>query len=175
MSNDPPEPGRWPRGSKAEDDEVHRQQELARLEQWMIRQRLRPLTDALEEHGIQRGGGEGWAGPPFTPDWFDQVPPPPNPCPWCQRNVPASPCPECRAAREQAGDPAGWAWWAGLAPERRRLYLAARWHRDPWSLRPVRIDVSWTEAASDGTVTAARLPYCPHTPATAWDLDATQN
>ena len=63
------------------------------------RAELWPLTDALESHGMLPGDGDGMAGLLVLPDWWDEIPAPPNPCPWCERNVPTSPCPERRDAR----------------------------------------------------------------------------
>jgi hypothetical protein len=106
-----------------------------------------------------------------VPDWWAGIPEPGGCCPWCQRPGTATiPCAECRAAREQNGDPASlWAWWASLAPARRRLYLAARWHRDPWTGRPARIEIEWADLDADQNIAAARHPFRPVTPSTAWD------
>jgi hypothetical protein len=170
MSDDPPR--RWPDDSPEEDAEAHRQRELARLERWIAEQRVKPLTDALESHGLQRGdAAESIAGPIVVPDWWDGIPEPGDCCPWCQRPGTATiPCDQCRAAREQNDDPASlWAWWASLAPPRRRLFLAARWRHDPWTGRPARIEIEWTDVNSDDEIATARLPFCPVTPSTAWD------
>jgi len=172
MHGDPPR--RWPDGSPAEDAEADRAAERDRLDQWAREQKTRPLADALTEHGILPGdAAESWCSPPILPDWWDDVRPPANPCPWCQRNVPASPCPQCRSAREHGGDPAAvWAWWLGLDPARRRVYLAAKYRADPWSGRPVRIEVEWTDVDADGAIGTARHLYVPIVPSTAWTLDA---
>jgi hypothetical protein len=75
MSDDPPR--RWPDDSPEEDAEAHRQRELARLERWIAEQRVKPLTDALESHGLQRGdAAESIAGPIVVPDWWDGIPEP---------------------------------------------------------------------------------------------------
>ena len=76
MTSDP----RWPDDSPEEDAEAHRPQELARLDGWMGEQKTRPLTDVLEEHGLQgrNPGGESCTGPPVPPDWWDDVPSPPR-------------------------------------------------------------------------------------------------
>jgi hypothetical protein len=159
-------PRRWDDDSAEEDAEVHRARELARLEQWTAEQKTRPLTDALESHGILPGDGQGWAGPPITPDWWDQVAEPHDQCPWCQRPGVPSPCGECRAAREQDIDPASlWAWWASLAPARRRLHIAASYGVDPWSGRRVRIGVEWTGIDAAGQIRTAVPRYTGCAPA----------
>jgi hypothetical protein len=168
-------PRRWPDDSEQEDAEAHRARELDRLDRWAREQKTRPLADALAEHGLIRGdAAESWCSPPILPDWWDEIPEPGDACMWCQRRGVPSPCPECRAAREHGGDPAAlWAWWLGLAPPRRRVYLAARYRRDPWTGRPVRIDVEWTDADADGaSIATARLPFVPIVPSTAWSLGA---
>ncbi len=170
MTSDPPR--RWDDDSPEEDAEVYRAAELARLERWAAEQKARPLTDALESHGMLPGdAAESWSSAPITPGWWASVPPPADPCAWCQRPVAASPCPECRAAREQDHGPAAaWEWWASLTAQDRRLLLAARWRRDPWSGAPVAIEVDWADVGDDGTITTGRHPYHPLIPATAWDL-----
>jgi hypothetical protein len=173
MTGDPAR--RWPDDSPAEDAEADRAADRDRLDQWAREQKTRPLADALAEHGLLPGdAAESWCSPPILPGWWDTVPAPPNPCPWCQRDVPAAPCPECRAAREHGGDPAAlWAWWLGLDPARRRVYLAAKWRTDPWTGRPVRIEVEWTDVDADGgAIATARLPFVPIVPSTAWSLGA---
>ena len=165
MSNDPPEPGRWPRGSKAEDDEVHRQQELAGLEQWMAWQKLRPLTDALE-HGLIHEPGECWAGPVILPDWWDEIPEPGQTCPWCQRPDVPAPCSECRTARAADVDPpAAWVWWPSLTAEARRLHIAASYGVDPWSGRHCAIHREWTDTDPDGQISTTRPLYFGAAPA----------
>lgn len=164
MTSDPAR--RWPDDSPEEDAEAHRHRELARLEQWGQMQKLRPLTDALEEHGVLPGGGEGWTGPVILPDWWDEIPAPANPCPWCQRDVPASPCPECREARAQDVDPpAAWAWWPSLSAAARRLHIAAAYGTDPWSGRRCTISIEWTDVGSDGEIRTTDLPYFGCAPA----------
>jgi hypothetical protein len=133
-------PRRWPDDSPEEDAEVHRQQELARLERWMREQKHRPLTDLLGKPA------ESWFGLPIVPDWWDSVPEPGHCCPWCQRPKVPAPCAECRAAREQAADaPAEWTRWLGLAPAQRRLHIAGRFGTDPWTGRRVRIEADSTD------------------------------
>ncbi len=170
MTGDP----RWPRDSEQEDAEVHRAAELDKLERWIREEKTRPLTDALAGHGVLPGGGELLRASFILPGWWDEVPEPGGQCWACQRPGVPSPCGQCRAAREQSSDPAeavAWSWWTGLAAGDRRLLLAARWRRDPWTGRPVRIETDWAEAdSSDGNVTTGRHPFHPVTPSTAWDL-----
>jgi hypothetical protein len=172
------DPGRWPRDSAQEDFEAHRATELDRLARWSREQKLRPLTEALESHGIQPGdAAESWPGPVTLPDWWHEIPEPHDQCPWCQRPGRPSTCAECRTAREQAGDPAArWAWWARLSPAQRRLWLAARHGTDPWSGRRVRIEIEWTDVDADESIATARYRFHLITPPTAWDdLDAAGN
>jgi hypothetical protein len=167
MSDDPAR--RWPDDSPEEDFAVHQATELDGIDRRGREQKLRPLTDALAEHGIGPGGAaESWCSAPVVPDWWLEVPEPGGQCPWCQRPGVPAPCPECRAAREQ-DPPAVWAWWASLAPARRRLYLAARHGTDPWTGRRVRLEAEWTDIIADEIATARRL-FHPITPTTAWDL-----
>ena len=164
MTGDPPR--RWGDDSAEEVAEVHRARELARLEQWMREQKVRPFTDALAEHGILPGGGEGWAGPVILPDWWDQMPEPGGQCPWCQRPVPASPCPECREARAADVDPAStWAWWAGLTAPARRMHIAATYGTDPWSGQRCTIHREWTDVDSEGQVRTTHELYRGAAPA----------
>lgn len=160
-------PRRWADDSPEEDFEAHRATEEGRLEQRIAGEKTQPLADALESHGVRRGNpGEGWAGPLVVPEWWDAVPAPPDPCPWCQRQVPASPCPECRAARVAGADPAAiWAWWESLAPARRRLNIAAQFSTDPWSGRHCAIRQEWTDLDSDGQVRTAHPLYFGCAPA----------
>jgi hypothetical protein len=162
MTNEEP-PGRWRRDSPEEDAEAHRARELARLDRWAAEQRLRPFKDALTSHGIEEGEAPGYAGPLTTPEWWDEIPAPAHPCPWCQREVSASPCPECRAARAEIPEPAVWAWWASLTPPRRRLNIAAAYRVDPWSGRRCVIYLDWITEGAEG-LDAARLPYAGAAP-----------
>ena len=171
MTSDPDDPGRWPRDSKAEDDEAHRATELARLEVWIREQKLRPLTDALEAGGVQPGnpGGESWAGQVITPAWFNQVPEPHDQCPWCQRPGIPAPCPECRQGHAAEVDPPSlWSWWQSLTPAQRRLQIAARFGTDPWTGRRVTITAEWTDTGPEGTDTDAEAT---DTDAEATDAD----
>ena len=171
MTGDPPR--KWPDDSPEEDFEVHRAREIDKLGRFPREQISRPLVDALEGHGLTREPGEAWAGALLTPDWWAEVREPHDQCWGCQRPGVASPCGDCRTAREQGDDAAeavAWSWWAGLAAADRRLLLAARWRRDPWTGRPVRIETEWTDVGSDGTITTGRHPFHPVTPSTAWDL-----
>jgi hypothetical protein len=146
-------PGRWPRDSEAEDFEAHRAHELDGLQRWTTEQRTRPLADALEEHGVLPGDGQGWAGPLVLPAWWHDVKPPATPCPWCQRPVPASPCPECREARAADADPPSmWAWWASLTAEARRVNIAGSYSTDPWSGRRCTIRIEWTDIDAEGQI-----------------------
>jgi hypothetical protein len=164
MTGDPPR--RWDDDSPEEDAEAHRAQELARLEQWMAEQKLRPLTDALEEHGLIRDDGEGWTGPVILPAWWNDIQPPVNACPWCQRPVPASPCPECRAARATDADPpAAWSWWPSLSAEARRMHIAASYGTDPWSGRRCTIRIEQTDVDSGGQIRVAYPLYFGCAPA----------
>ena len=166
MTSDPAR--RWPDDSPGEDAETHRVRELARLERWVAEQKVRPLADALESHGLIREPGEGWTGPPITPDWWDDIPAPADPCPWCQRDVPASPCPECREARAADADadpPLAWAWWASLSAEARRFHIAATYHIDPWSGRRCSISMEWTDMDSEGQIRTTDLSYSGAAPA----------
>ena len=166
MTGDPPR--QWADDSPEEAAEVHRARELDRLDRWMREQKVRPLTDALAEHGMLPGDdeGEAWAEPVILPDWWDQVAAPANPCPWCQRNVPASPCPECREARAADLDPPPtWAWWAGLTAPARRLHIAATYGVDPWSGRRCSIRREWTDVDAEGRVRTTDLPYVGAAPA----------
>lgn len=164
MTGDPPR--RWPDDSPEEDAAAHQARELAKLERWMAGQKVRPLADALESHGMLPGDGDGMAGPVILPDWWDEIPAPANPCPWCQRNVPASPCPECREARAADIDPPPtWAWWPSLTAEARRLHIAASYGTDPWSGRRCVIRMEWTDISSDEEVRTAYLPYFGAAPA----------
>lgn len=159
-------PRRWADDSPEEDAEAHRARELARLEAWAREQKVRPLADALTEHGLLPGDGEGWTGPVILPDWWDQVAPPANPCPSCQRNVPASPCPECREARATDLDlPSTWAWWPSLSAEARRLHIAATYGTDPWSGRRCTIRRESTDVDSEGQVRTTHELYRGAAPA----------
>ena len=180
MTSDPTR--RWDDDSPEEDAEAHRARELARLERWMQEQKARPLTDALTEHGMLPGDGEGMAGPVILPPWWDEVPAPANPCPWCQRSVPASPCPECREARAADLDPpAAWAWWPSLSAEARRLHIAATYGTDPWSGQRCTISIEWTDISSDGEVSTTYPLYSGAAPdgiywgAQRRDLDSSAN
>jgi len=158
MTSDPPR--RWADDSPEEDAEVHRQQELARLERWMGEQKTRPIRDLLGEPS-----GQGYAGALLLPDWWDGIPEPHDQCPWCQRPGVPAPCPECRQAREQAGDPAvAWTRWAALAPSLRRLDIAGAYRVDPWSGRRVTIWVEWTDVDPEGQVLSGRHRYPGVTP-----------
>jgi hypothetical protein len=151
MTGDPPR--RWDDDSPKEDDEAHRAAEIDRLQRWAKEQPHRPLTDALQAHGVMPGdpGGESWAGPVITPDWWDDVAEPGAGCPWCQRPGVPSPCADCRQARVTAGDPPFvWAWWVSLAPARRRLHIAARFGTDPWTGRRVTILAEWLDVDRAG-------------------------
>jgi hypothetical protein len=159
---------RWPDDSPEEDAETHRAAELARLERWAAEQKVRPLTDALESHGLIHEPGESWAGRVILPDWWDEIPAPPGACPWCQRNVPAAPCPECREARAAAADadpPPTWAWWPSLSAEARRFHIAATYHTDPWSGRRCEIRMEWIDMDSEGQIRTTDLPYSGAAPA----------
>jgi hypothetical protein len=159
-------PRRWPDDSPEEDAEAYRAAELARLEQWMREQKLRPLTDALGAAGVAREPGECWAGPVILPDWWDQVPEPGHCCPWCQRPGVPSPCPECREARAADADPPSlWAWWASLAPAARRLHIAASYGTDPWSGRHCSIRMEWTSTDAEGQIRTTHPPYLGAAPA----------
>ncbi len=74
MTGDPPR--RWPDDSPEEDAQVDRAAELDKLQRWAREQKVRPLTDALTEHGMLPGDGEGWAGAVILPDWWDEIPEP---------------------------------------------------------------------------------------------------
>ena len=164
MTGDPPR--RWPDDSPEEDAEAHRARELARLEQWVAGQKVRSLTDTLTEHGILPGDGEVMRGPLILPDWWDEIPAPAHPCPWCQRDVPASPCPECREARAADLDPpSAWAWWPSLSAGARRLHIAATYGTDPWSGQRCTIRIEWTDINSDGEIRTTDLPYSGCAPA----------
>ena len=164
MTGDPPR--RWPDDSPEEDAEAHRARELARLERWMAGQKVRPLADALEAHGLLPADGEGWTGPLILPDWWNAIPAPADPCPWCQRNVPAAPCPECREGRAADADPPSvWAWWASLTAEARRGNIAARFGTDPWSGRHCVIRQEWTNLDSDGQIRTTYPLYFGAAPA----------
>jgi len=164
MTADPPR--RWDDDSAGEDAEVHRARELARLEQWMAEQKLRPLADALTAAGLIREPGECWAGPLVLPAWWDEVGEPPGACPWCQRPVPAAPCPECRAGRAAGIDPpALWDWWAALPPAGRRLHIAASYSTDPWSGRHCVIRIEWTDTGPDGEIRTTHPLYYGCAPA----------
>ena len=168
MTGDPPR--RWDDDSPEEDFEVRKAGELDGIDRWTREYMSRPLVEGLAA-GFFLEPGEAWAGALLLPDWWGEVPEPGGQCPWCQRPGVPSPCGECRAAREQGGDPAAaWAWWAGLTAADRRLLLAARWRRDPWTGREVRIETEWTQAGDDGTITTARHPFHPVVPSTAWNL-----
>jgi len=158
---------RWADDSPEEDFKVHQAHEEDRLKVWVGEQKTRPLADALEAHGLIREPGETWAGPVVLPDWWDEIPAPANPCPWCQRNVPASPCPECREARaaDDVDPPAAWAWWPSLTAEARRLHIAASYGTDPWSGRRCSIHMEWTDISSDGEVRTTYPPYSGAAPA----------
>jgi hypothetical protein len=123
-------------------------------------QKVRPLADALTEHGLLPDDGEGWTGPLILPDWWGDIPAPANPCPWCQRQVGASPCPECREARASDIDPPStWAWWPSLSAEARRVHIAATYGTDPWSGRRCTIRRESTDIDPDGQISTTCLPY----------------
>jgi hypothetical protein len=160
MTADPPR--RWRDDSPEEDAEAHRAAEMGRLERRMAWEKARPLADALGAHGAFPADAESWAGAVIMPDWWNQVPEPHDQCMWCQRPGVASPCGECRAARQDAADPpAAWAWWARLTPAQQRLNIAARFGTDPWTGRPARIEMEWTDAGQEGiTITRDRYLGC---------------
>jgi hypothetical protein len=152
----PDPPRRWPDDSAEEDAEAHRAAELARLDQWMREQKLKPLTDTLTEHGVLPGDGQGWSGPLVLPDWWDEIRPPADPCPWCQRPGVPAPCPECRAARATDVDqPAEWVFWARCTPAQRRVHIAASYSTDPWSGRHCTIRIEWTDLDAEGRIRTA--------------------
>lgn len=152
---------KWPRDSAEEDFEAARATQLDAYARWAREQRrIKPLTDALEQNGIHRGdpAGEPWTGQPILPDWWDEIAKPGAGCAWCQRPGVPMPCPECRDARAAADDPPSlWSWWASLTPELRRLNIAARFSRDPWSDRRVRVGIDWADA---GGVSRQRYAGC---------------
>lgn len=164
-------PGRWPRDSEAEDFEVRRATELDRLARWGREQKLRPLTDALAEHGILPGDGQGWPGPLVLPDWWDQIPEPGHCCPWCQRPDVPAPCPECREARAAGADPpALWAWWVRCTAAQRRLNIAGSYSTDPWSGRRCTIGQEWTDIDAEGQISTTYPPWRGAAPAgTYWE------
>jgi hypothetical protein len=146
-------PRRWPDDSPEEDFEVRRAQDIDGLARWTREQKLRPLTDVLGEHGLQRGDGQGWYGPLVLPDWWDEIRPPADPCPWCQRSGVPAPCPECRAARATGVDqPAEWAFWARCTPTQRRVHIAASYSIDPWSGRHCAIRIERTDLDAEGQI-----------------------
>ena len=158
MTGDPPR--RWPDDSPEEDAQVDRAAELDKLQRWAREQKVRPLTDALTEHGMLPGDGEGWAGAVILPDWWDEIPEPGHCCPWCQRPGVPAPCPECREARAADADPPStWAWWAGLTAQARRLHIAARFGTDPWSGRRCTIRRESTDIDPDLQISTTYLPY----------------
>jgi hypothetical protein len=158
MSTDPAR--RWGDDSPEEDFEASRAAELDRLARWGREQKLRPLTDQLDAHGLTREPRETLAESVILPDWWEDIAAPANPCPWCQRPVPASPCPQCRTARAADVDPpAAWAWWAGLAAQARRLHIAASYGVDPWSGRYCSIRQESTELDQEGQVCTSYLLY----------------
>ena len=91
MTSDPPR--RWADDSPEEDAEVHRQQELARLERWMGEQKTRPIRDLLGEPS-----GQGYAGALILPDWWDRHTRTARPVP-AGASGPESPRPALNAAR----------------------------------------------------------------------------
>lgn len=169
MTGDPPR--RWPDDSPEEDAEVHRAAELAKLERWMREQKVRPLTDALTEHGILPDDGEGWTGPVIVPDWWAEIPEPHDQCSSCQRPGVVTrffdgdpsrpvPCNECCAAHYADPDPpVVWARWAGLTPAQRRFHVAATYGTDPWSGRRCTIRIESTDVDSEGQIHTTDLPY----------------
>ncbi len=176
MTGDPPR--RWPDDSPEEDFEAHRAEELDKLQQWAREQKVRPLTDELEAHGlIGDGDGEGWAGPVILPGWWDEIPEPGGQCPWCQRpgvvirffdGDPSRPvpCPECSAAAYADPDPPPtFAWWAGLTAQARRMHIAATYGTDPWSGQRCTIHREWTDVDSEGQVRTTHLLYHGAAPA----------
>ena len=164
MTGDPPR--RWPDDSPEENFAVHQATEGDGIIRWAAEQKLRPLTDTLAGHGVQPGGGKGWAGPLVLPSWWDEVPEPGAPCPWCQRPSVPAPCGECRAGRAADVDPPSlWAWWASLAPAQRRLHIAASYSADPWSGRVCTIRMEWTDVDADGKVSTTYPLYFGCAPA----------
>jgi hypothetical protein len=162
VTGDPPR--RWADDSPEENFEAHRAAELARNERWTAEQKLRPLTDALAEHGVQPGDtAESWASL-ILPGWWGDVAEPGAGCPWCQRPGLPSPCPDCRAAREQAGDPAAaWTYWANCTPAQRRLHIAARFGTDPWTGRRATITAEWADTTPE-RISTTRHRYIGTTP-----------
>ena len=164
MTDDPPR--RWPDDSPEEDFKVHQAQEEDRAKQWIGEQKLRPLTDALESHGMLPGDDQVMTGPLVLPDWWDEIPEPHDQCPWCQRPGVPSPCPECRAARATDVDSAAaWSWWAGLTPAPRRLHIAAAYGTDPWSGSRVTIRMEWTDVDAEGRIRTTYPSYFGCAPA----------
>jgi hypothetical protein len=168
---DPGGPLRWERDSKAEGDEAHRASEIDKLARWAREQRLRPLTDALEAHGITRDDREGW-GRYIVPSWWPRVPPPETACPWCESpgDGHSEICEGCLDAQAAAGDPPSMiAWWRSLAPIARRLHLGAVHGIDPWTGRAVTISYEDTTIDPEAGVAVSCLPLRTLVPRTSWD------
>lgn len=167
-AGEPEQPGkplRWERDSEAEDFETARATQLDALAQWQREQRLRPLTDMLEAHGLTREDRKGWGGY-IVPEWWAQAEPPVSACPWCQ--APGDPvmCVLCCVAQAGSPDPASLlAWWEGLSPLARRLHLSLAHGVDPWTGRPVRIEYETIDRAG-----AAYDLYRTRPPRCSWDL-----
>jgi hypothetical protein len=170
---EPTEPGtplRWERDSQEEDFEAARARELDALARWGREQRLKPLTDALEAHGLVREQREGWGGY-VVPSWWAQAAPPERACPWCQ--APAEDddavCGSCADAQAAAGDPDSLTgWWEALSPLARRLHLSAAHGLDPWTGRAVRIGYESVTIGEAGVRTGLAHLHSV-VPRTSWD------
>jgi len=165
----PDEPLRWPRDSAEEDAEAHRAAELDRLGGWAREQRLRPLTDTLEAHGITRDHRESW-GRYIVPSWWAETEPPAAACPWCQAPGPPVTCGPCAAAQAASPGPGSLTgWWESLTPLGRRLHLSARWGTDPWTGRAVRIEFETTAIDEEAGLGVSRARLHSPAPPTSWD------
>ena len=169
MSGIPDEPLRWERDSDAEAAEAHRAAEQDRLDAWARDERLRPLTDALEAHGLIREQRESW-GRYVVPQGWAEAEPPEHACPWCQAPAEASEvCAACRDAQAGSSDPpARVSWWESLDPIARRLHLSACHGIDPWTGRAVSIGYESVAVGQDG-LAVTEIPLLTRPPRSSWD------
>jgi hypothetical protein len=167
-SADPPL--RWPRGSAEEDFEAERATQLDELARWAREQRFRPLTDALEAHGMIREHRED-SGRYIVPEWWAQAAPPEAACPRCETPGDPALCGGCADAQAADPDPPSLlAWWESMPAIGRRLYLSAAHGLDPWTGRAARVEFETTTIDAEAGVGVSRAPLLSLVPRTSWNL-----
>ena len=130
------------------------------------------LARALVENGLQQSDNIPLSADFIVPGGWEDVPRPDPVCPWCERpGETGGVCDPCDVRQQEAPTPGVLLGaWLDLPPGVRRVLLAARHGTDPWTGRPVTIEVAWSSYDPDhGLATTRHRLHAVLCPPTSFD------